>query len=723
MLPPWRWLLLTGMIALVAIVAGIKYALPLRDSDIWFHLAYGRYFWQVKTLIPDHTLFSWTPVTGDTIYCTWLADLLLYALYSVGDLPALFILRYCCLFFFIALFLWYARQLQLLWNPITWLLCLLGILLADVAIFAKPEIFTFVMMTGLVATWWHIRSFPSRWPGRCYLIPLILLLWVNSHGGVIFGYTFLIVVIAGELCNKWSGLHELPAAIQKHIFLSAVLGFITILLTPYGLSYPVYLAQHIIPTTENLQNFNSIPILAYVSPFSNYGSGLSFANLGNLALFMMLIITLPAVKSKTLDWSLLLSNLVFALLYTSMGRTTFYWAPVLAFSMMYLLGKRQNFLTKSSGVTAFFLYATTSSIMLLVALTSIRNSLCSPDEYMHAGFGSGDGTPVQAARFIKKNFPNRNIGNTYNQGSYLLWELWPSNKIMIDSRYFPFRSWIGDFFAFGQQPWKYQTFMEQNKADIWCIGLHKPQLYLWFLASVDWKLAYYGKNSAVFVREHIPLPQKHADRRTDFDSLQNPYAAMAALRFALVIQDWPIAAKIISQMQSTFTCTSQQALIANAISCYEAYKAYFLGNYKEAIYHLTHAAENGYFINQGMTADAYTHLASEAWEAQKNNLALIYTIKALKEYQTTEALFNYGLICSYAEYKSDESLTAACTSFSWRDSLNMMKNRSRGKADGINLVRIANAVITGEAGSQRLPLAPLTPGRLLTSGKFDLNKF
>ena len=62
---------------LVLATVAIRYAIPLRDSDVWFHLLYGKYFVENLTLVPDHTLYSWTPASNEIVYCTWLPDIFL----------------------------------------------------------------------------------------------------------------------------------------------------------------------------------------------------------------------------------------------------------------------------------------------------------------------------------------------------------------------------------------------------------------------------------------------------------------------------------------------------------------------------------------------------------------------------------------------------------------------------------------------------------------------
>ena len=72
--------LATGVLLLC--LAGFIYAEPVMDGDLWFHLAYGRFMVENRTLVPDHTVFSWTPADNATIYCAWIPEITLYAIHA-----------------------------------------------------------------------------------------------------------------------------------------------------------------------------------------------------------------------------------------------------------------------------------------------------------------------------------------------------------------------------------------------------------------------------------------------------------------------------------------------------------------------------------------------------------------------------------------------------------------------------------------------------------------
>src|SRR5262245_25591247 len=131
--PDESGLRVSGMARLVSVavlvwglaVLAVRYAEPMLDGDLFWHLKYAEQMLGRGTLVTDHTLYSWTPTSNDMIYCAWLAELVLYKLYQVGGLPILFALRYLCIGAVGTLMLMHARALGLLGEPLTWAIVLL----------------------------------------------------------------------------------------------------------------------------------------------------------------------------------------------------------------------------------------------------------------------------------------------------------------------------------------------------------------------------------------------------------------------------------------------------------------------------------------------------------------------------------------------------------------------------------------------------------------------
>jgi len=88
---PWTAWALGGL--LIFIVA-FRFAQPIEDGDIFWHMAYGSQMADHHTLRVDHSLYSWMPASNQTVYCAWTGELLFLAAWKVLGLAGLFALRY-----------------------------------------------------------------------------------------------------------------------------------------------------------------------------------------------------------------------------------------------------------------------------------------------------------------------------------------------------------------------------------------------------------------------------------------------------------------------------------------------------------------------------------------------------------------------------------------------------------------------------------------------------
>jgi hypothetical protein len=141
---PWHPAVTWFLVVLVLLTLGIRYTEPVKDGDLWWQMAYGRYMLENHTLVPDHTQFTWSPAIRDHVYCAWIAEIFLYLLYQAGGLPLLVIFRYLCPLFFILLLWRHASRHDVAGHPLVWLICLVSLLMSVSGIFIKPEIFSFV---------------------------------------------------------------------------------------------------------------------------------------------------------------------------------------------------------------------------------------------------------------------------------------------------------------------------------------------------------------------------------------------------------------------------------------------------------------------------------------------------------------------------------------------------------------------------------------------------
>jgi len=709
-LTPWHWGWSAALAMIVLVTLAFRYALPVRDGDIWFHMLYGKYFLEHQTLIADHTIFSWTPTTNDTIYCTWLPDIFLYLLHKVAGLPGLFAFRYICMLVPVLGCFLYARKLKIATNPLTWLLCLLAVIMSYTAAFEKPEVLSFVFMTILAWNWWHIRSCGERAWKNCYLFPLIMLVWVNTHGGFVFGAVFLVLIWLGEMINAWlSPLNTLSPRMRKHLTIAMFIAALTTLMTPYGYLYPVQLFFDLLPTEANA-NYNK-KIAAYDSPFSFEDTYL-FTMGADTVIVLLLFLYLRNFK-KT-EWSSLLTNMVFAFLYTRFFRTTFYWVPVFLFSGLHLLSLAPVVPPKWKHAPSLTnaLPKLVTIVGLLFAGTSLHNSYFKPERYLWMGFGISANSPVTEAEYLKKYFPHARIGNTYDQGAYLLWRLWPENRVFFDARHFPYRDWSDSFFTFSKGS-NIREMTQKYPCDLWCIGFQNSTLALGLLLSNEWKLAFYGNNSAIIIRREIPLPEKAPRVNCGIDDIKNLFVALDMLKFATHIGDFETGEQLLAGIGKKFANKTQNYALLWADYYFYGIKAYEEKNYAMAAGKLGRITDPPEHIRYILT-NCYQFLTLKAWEQNDLSSALKFARKSLTlAPDNPYSLYNIGVIGWRQERDGGNIATSlpvtGKNSKEWRTSLEKFLQQTQADQDFTLYRETATAILGDRQPRPPQLLIPLEP--------------
>jgi hypothetical protein len=550
----WHWIWAWALGLLVLLTLAIRYTEPVRDGDLWWQMAYGRYLVEHRTLVTDHTAFSWTPAQNSTIYCAWLAEIFLYLFHTAGGLPVLFAFRYACLLLFV-LAVWYqASRLGVVRHPLTWLICLLGVLMSQNAAYIKPEIFSYVFMTLTVLVWLRIKSDGEKAWRTCYLFPVLMLLWVNSHGGFIFGAAFLFVMGIGEGLNILLSPEEaLPSRVRRHFVFALFLSSMTLFVTPYGWRYPGYLLSSLLSTSE--EYFKAIE--AYLSVLDPRVSHFHYTSYLALAASILLVLMAPKVKHLRPDWAILLTNLAFALLFTRFLRTTYYWAPVFSLSAVHLLAGRVPWLWPKRQALALGLGSAIALASVLLGARAGFDAVCKPYGPRWFGFGVSYQNPVEEADFIRDHLSTHRLGNDYTSGGYLLWALWPDTKVMIDPRQFPFRAWLDRYGAFHAAR-DVRGFLRDFPFEVCCVRHECRGLVTWFLRAPDWKIAFYGASAAVFARRDIPLPAEVPRAGQGIEGIKNITQALFVFDFAARIGDWGSARKVVADMKERFKCPNHR---------------------------------------------------------------------------------------------------------------------------------------------------------------------
>jgi tetratricopeptide (TPR) repeat protein len=517
-----RLFLILAAIALIyAFLAGLR---TVSEFDLGWQMATGRWVVQHHH-IPSTDVFSYTAQGEPWIYPVG-AGLLFYFAYLLGGYGLLSWLGAAACVGAIALLL---RRGSAVTAGIT----ILAVPLIAWRTAPRAEMFTVVLFAAFLSLLWENYQTGRA---RLWLLPLLMLAWVNLHVGFVAGLALIVAYVVIELADMIFSGRQQRAAVQRRLRQAsgwlACTVFIT-LANPWG--WNIYralllqeraLGQHQI----NLTEWRAVP-----TTWTAFGSGLSLRETQG-AIYLLIVIAVVAAVLGLLkrQWGatiLLLPATYLAMRHVRMGAVFACVVVVVGGSVLAPaiagLGSR----VRRPRIRSIAAWA---AACLLVVLAGLRSfDLVTNRHYVRAidesTFGAGLGWwfPQRAAEFIEReNLPGE-IFNAYDEGGYVTWKLGPKYHDYVDGRAIPFgvpriqRARHLLQLSPDSETWRQET--ERYNINTMILPLARfdgAQLVNigGFCNSRDWRPVYLDEISAVFVRrtpETEPLIQRtHVDCAT-----------------------------------------------------------------------------------------------------------------------------------------------------------------------------------------------------------------
>ncbi|HEY69308.1 MAG TPA: hypothetical protein G4O08_01865 [Anaerolineae bacterium] len=417
-----RFILILTLLAILIMAARVSV-----DTDTWWHLRAGSWMVENGSILRTDP-FSLTRQGQDWIYPGWLAQVALFGVYQA--------MGYAGLNLFTALMV--VLALSLLWPAMDGpplmkaFVLVLAATASGVYWAARPHILSFVFSAAFLLILEHVQRGRLR---LLWVLPPLMALWVNVHGGFAFGFMFLVLVLAGEVVDLLIDIgprkRRLAEAWQarKSIILGLVLvGLgcaLACMLNPHGpqmLLYP-FKTVSIGVLREYIQEWQSPDFHQLeLQPFLL----MLFLSMGALAL---------SPRRKTAAEMLLLFVLAAMSLVAARNIAQFalIGAIVLARHVHAVLDPLLSDLPKGKQVPERL--ARTINILLLLlaaALAVIKIASVSTVEINQQAID--DRHPTQAVAYLQDHLPEGPLLNSYNWGGYVVWELYPDYLSFVDGR-------------------------------------------------------------------------------------------------------------------------------------------------------------------------------------------------------------------------------------------------------------------------------------------------
>lgn len=400
--PAW---LRPALLALAAVLLIALFSREISDFDFWWTLKSGQYIAATRQLpVPDPFAFT-TPMAHDgyagesivrrfNLTFEWLAQLVFFWVYRIGGFAGIVAFRALLLSACCALVGWVA-----------WLRCG-GFYRALAASFAAASVlaiyftndrsylFTFLFLAATLAI------LESR--KRLWLLPCIALIWANAHGGF-----FLQWIAVGAYCAEaaWLRYRGRPQAGERALWLTLGGCLLASAVNPNGYRVLQVLGYFRGSFLQSKLLEWQAPILWPLTAFS----ALLFA--GAAALLW------ARKRARPVDWLLFAA---FAAAGLTAQRNIFlvaFWAPVILVS--YIPWKR--------AVPAMAHYAAAILGLGVLGVCLMRGSAF---QFRAAEWRF----PAGAADFLLTHHVSGPMFNTYELGGYLIWRLWPQERVFIDGR-------------------------------------------------------------------------------------------------------------------------------------------------------------------------------------------------------------------------------------------------------------------------------------------------
>ena len=395
----------------------------LGDCDTGYHIRAGEWILD-KFTIPRHDIFSFhTPPIPWTAH-EWLSEVIMALIHSAFGLTGLAIF-FAGILALVSLLLF--RMLRKYGDNIflAVFLVLLATISSQIHWLARPHVFSLLLF---LVWFWILEDYRLRGTNRLYLLPPILLLWVNLHGGYLAGFMFLGIYLAGELPDCFSQNSEKRIVARQRLKTLSITTAICVpvsCINPYG--------YHILLFPFNLVSNKLImdSIVEFLSP-----------NFHEPSPFKYLLLGLVAILALSRE-RLRLVELLLLLVFLNMTLYSVRYIPLFAIVSTPILMRHTDILLKTSRGKLATLFtkksynitaidASSGGIMWPIAAFIVVGWLVATGIISY-GFNPKK-KPVAAVKFIEKvNIPG-NMFNNDEFGDYVIYAAWPRYKVFFDGR-------------------------------------------------------------------------------------------------------------------------------------------------------------------------------------------------------------------------------------------------------------------------------------------------
>ena len=387
------------------------FAVKVWDIDFWWHIATGKFILESGAIpgVDPFGVYDANNVWGQTILKSqWLGQVLLYSVYRWFDIDGIILFRAAVLTLCLAIVYLRCRM-----ASVSSLFSLPVIALSGLAILhhtgERPQLFSFLYLSLIFLLFDGYARGGRRW--LLYGIPLVMLMWSNTHGGAVLGEVALGLFGAGYILEKrWAaGRFDTPE--NRLMLLIVILSAVVLVLAPNGFTT----FKHIIALESNpIRDITS----EYASPWSLWPTTLYY-----WIFIVVALLSLPGFFNR--DY-LKQGGVVVAIGVISV--TGFRYIPLFVLmAAPYVAASLHRMLARIKPPAMVVNLA-----VLTVALGCLAYGF-KQEKVFQRGVQE-QRFPAGALAFMKANQLHGRMFNTMNWGGYLIWNLSGTATVFVDGR-------------------------------------------------------------------------------------------------------------------------------------------------------------------------------------------------------------------------------------------------------------------------------------------------
>ena len=265
-----------GVLLAVVLAASVALSYNIADPDLWGHVQYGRD--ALSGGLPATTTYSYIAEGYPWINHEILAELVLAVANDTLGGSGLLLLKATFGLAVLGLMVWAAARQRtgLLATAIVVLLAALGL---SNHWTLRPQLFSYVSFTLLLAllSWcfegWE-GTWQLRWPWReagtldesqplvyssfrmrlLWLVPILMMLWANAHGGFLAGYCVFVAYLGLRSVEAFCRRGWDAAGLVRRFALMAIASGLATFINPYSFHFHVWLYHDLaVPRPEILE--------------------------------------------------------------------------------------------------------------------------------------------------------------------------------------------------------------------------------------------------------------------------------------------------------------------------------------------------------------------------------------------------------------------------------------------------------------------------------------